>query len=141
MKRPIKLLSLLALLAAAAASCATAGGRDAEGPPAARVTVVNFLSATGVGMTTEIDFSIANLTDGELRDLTLRVEANPENGVDLPFTERVIDRIPPHGSWTPDEPFLVRGRQPGETAILFVVTRDGVILAKDYVLVDVAPVQ
>jgi hypothetical protein len=128
-------VALLALMAAG--SCATMGNEGTAGSPEARVAVVNFISATDIGITTEIDFSVINLTDRELRGLTLTVDTNPSGGVDVPFNEETIDSIPPHGSWTPAESFLVRGRKPGETAVLFTVTRNGTVVARDYALVDV----
>lgn len=133
------LIGMLAFLAAG--SCTTVGDRGVAETPAVRVALVNFVSSTDIGITTEIHFSIVNATDQELRGLTLTVETNPSNGVDVPFDEKIIDRIPPHGSWAPDEPFLVRGRRPGETAVFFIVAKDGIVLAKDYTLISVGPGQ
>jgi hypothetical protein len=133
------LIGMLVFLAAG--SCATVGDRGAAELPGVRVALVNFVSSTDIGITTEIHFSVVNETDQELKDLTLTVETNPSNGVDVPFSEKIIDRIPPHGSWAPDEPFLVRGRRPGETAVFFIVAKDGITLAKDYTLISVGPGQ
>ncbi len=135
----IGLFAMLAFLAAG--SCATVGERGTAESPVVRVGVVNFLSSTDIGINTEINFSVVNLTDQELKDLTLTVDLNPSDGVDVPFTTTTIDRIPPKGSWTPGEPFLVRGRRPGQTTVFFIVTKDGTLLGRNYTIVDVAPGQ
>lgn len=125
------------MLAAVAASCATTGG-PAGVPPEVKVSVINFAPSTEVGGVAEINFSVANLTDRELTGLTLTIRLNPSNGVDVPYEEMAIGRIAPRGSWNPG-PFVVRGRHPGSTAVFFVVSRDGIELARDYALVGIAP--
>ncbi len=141
MKRQYMAGFLAILVFLAVSSCTTVGNVNTATPPEVRITLVNFLSSTGIGTTTEINFSVINQTDQELKDLTLTVETNPTYGVDVPFNEMTIDRIPARGSWAPDKPFLVTGRRPGETAVHFIVSRNGTVLAKDYVLVDVGPGQ
>jgi hypothetical protein len=128
----------VAVLTLAAASCAAVGGPTSAVPPEVKVTVVNFAPSTDVGISTEINFSVTNLTDRELTGLTLTIKTNPANGVDLPYCEMAIDRIDPRGTWNPG-PFSVRGRLSGTTAVFFIVSRDGVPLAKDYALVGVSP--
>jgi hypothetical protein len=131
------IISLAAvLLTVGIVSCATTGGMTVSTPPEVRVAVVNFAPTTEVGITTEINFSVANLTDQELTGLTLTIATNPSDGLDVPYREMAIDRIAPHGTWSPG-PFVVRGRHPGSTAVFFNVTRDGTVLAKDYALVGV----
>ncbi len=127
-----------AVFMVAMASCATGGARTAAVPPEVKVSVINFAPSAGIGTTTEINFSVVNLTDRELTGLTLTISLNPSNGVEVPYREMAIDRIPPRGSWNPG-PFVVRGREPGTTAVFFTVTRDGVSLARDYALVGVSP--
>jgi hypothetical protein len=125
-------------LMAVTASCATGGAGMSAVPPEVKVTVVNFMESTDIGITTQIYFSVANLTDRELTGLTLTIATNPSDGVDVPYREMAIDPIAPNGTWNPG-PFVVRGRQPGTTAVFFIVSRDGVRLAKDYALVGVSP--
>jgi hypothetical protein len=127
-----------AFLTVVAASCATPGTGMNAVPPEVKVSVINFAPSTGIGTTTEINFSVANLSDRELTGLTLTITTNPSDGVDLPYREMVIDRIVPRGTWNPGA-FVVRGRHPGTTAVFFTVTRDGAFLAKDYALVSVSP--
>lgn len=134
--KSIAWLSALALIALGA-SCATTGYWGTTNPPIARVKVFNFNESTQVGITTELDFSITNVTDQDLTGLTLTITQNPSDGLELPFKEMTIDRIPAHGTWTPAEPFLVRGRLAGSSAVFFTVTKDGAYLAKDYALVNV----
>ncbi len=135
------LLSSLLLVA----SCATTGSWATTDPPIARLNVVNFAESTDIGIATEIDFSITNVTDQDLTGLTLTVTQNPANNLELPFTETTIDRIPAHGSWAPSppftvrsEPFMYRGQTPGPTVVFFTLTQNGKFLAKDYALVDVS---
>jgi hypothetical protein len=132
----------LSLFAAAAmavvSSCATTGNGAAVTPPEVKVAVVNFMPTVEYGCTTEINYSVVNLTDHELTGLTLTVHLNPSNGLEVPYREMTIDRINPHGSWNPG-PFVVRGRMPGSTAVFFIVSRDGEFLARDYSLVGVGP--
>ena len=132
---------LMAMALLALVACTTMATRGTAETTPAKVAVVNFLSSTDIGITTEINFSVINTTDRDLTNLTLRVDTAPYYGLDVPFREETIDRIPAHGSWTPNEPFLVRGREPGENTIYFTVTSDGTVLGKNYALVDVAPGQ
>ncbi len=126
-------------------SCATTSDWGTTNPPIARLKVVNFAESTDIGIATEIDFSITNLTDQDLTNLTLTVTQNPAYNLELPFTEMTIDRIPAHGGWSPNppfsvrsEPFMYRGRTPGPTVIYFTLTQNGKFLAKDYALVNVS---
>ena len=139
MKRQMTILLMVGILAGAAASCATTNTWGTTNPPIAVVEVLNFTTSTDIGITTEIGFSVKNVTERELTDLTLTVTTNPSGGVDLPFKEMTIDRIEPNGTWAPREPFLVRGRRSGTTAVFFTVTQDGRFLARDYALVGVNP--
>jgi hypothetical protein len=134
--KTIAWVSVLALIALGA-SCATTSYWGTTNPPIARVKVFNFDESIQIGMTTEINFSITNATDQDLTGLTLAITQNPSDGLELPFTEMTIDRIPAHGTWTPTTPFLVRGKTAGSSAIFFTVTKDGAYLAKDYALVNV----
>jgi photosystem II stability/assembly factor-like uncharacterized protein len=131
----------VALLAigAAAASCATGGTWGTTNPPVVVVNVTNFSSTTDIGIGTEISFSVRNVTDRDLTDLTLTVTTNPSNGVVVPFREMTIDRIEAGRTWTPRQPFLVRGKHAGQTAVFFTVSRNGEFLAKDYAIISVAP--
>jgi len=124
-----------------AASCTTTATRGTAESSPATINVVNFLSSTQIGITTEVNFSVVNTTDRDLTNLTLTVDTAPYYGLDVPFREETIDRIPAHGSWAPNEPFLVRGREPGENTIYFTVESNGTVLGKNYALVDVAPGQ
>jgi hypothetical protein len=122
---------ILVGLFAVLASCATAG------PSVVVVKVDNFAEQTEVGMATEIYFSVANVTDQELKNLTLTVTTNPSDSIDLPFKELAIDRIGPNSTWSPAQPFLITGRHAGPASIFFTVTQDGKFLAKDYALIGV----
>jgi hypothetical protein len=140
-RRAIRFIGSASILAAFffIASCASLDTWGTTDPPVVRVNVVNPLSTTSLGLPTTVYFSVVNVTDEALTDLTLDVSLNPINGVDVPFRSVVIDRIEPRGSWKPDERFSVRGRRPGTTAVYFVVTKDGEFLAKNYCLITVAP--
>jgi len=127
-----------ALMLAATGACATSGTRTDTGSSEVMVKVVNFMPSADFGGTTEINFSVTNLTDREIGGLTLRISLNPSNGLDVPYREMTIDRIEPRGSWNPG-PFVVRGRMPGTTSVFFIVSRDGAVLARDYALVGVGP--
>ncbi len=129
-------MSLVAALLLVA-SCATMGDWGTTNPPIARLKVVNFTENTAVRVGTEIDFSITNVTDQDLTGLTLTVTQNPSDGVYLPFTEMTIDRIPAHGSWAPNPPFVVSGRSQGPAVVFFTLTQNGKFLAKDYAMVGV----
>jgi hypothetical protein len=105
----------------------------------ARLKVFDYMETTDIGIVTDIYFSVTNVTDQELRDLTLTVTANPSYGVELPFTETTIDRIAPNGTWTPREPFLVRSQYSGEITVFFTLTKNGKFLSKDYAIIQVSP--
>jgi hypothetical protein len=119
------------------ASCTTVGSRGTTDPPIVKVNVVNYLAVTSVGLPTTIYFSVVNVTDEPVTNLTLDVSTNPVRGVDVPFRQVVIDRIGARGSWRPDKPFSVRGRISGTTSVYFIVRKDGVVLAKNCSLVTV----
>ena len=119
-------------------ACATSGTRTDTGSSEVAVNVVNFMPSADFGGTTEINFSVTNLTDQEISGLTLSISLNPTNGLEVPYHEMAIGRIEPRGSWNPG-PFVVRGRRPGTTSVFFIVSRDGVVLARDYALVSVGP--
>lgn len=136
MKRQLMLLFLVGLLAAAMASCTSAGTWGTTNPPIVKVKVFNYLESAQAGTVSEIYFSVTNVTDQELRDLTLTVTSSRTRFVELPYTEMKIDRIAPNGTWTPPEPFTIRSRYPGEISVFFTVTEEGKYLAKDYALVD-----
>jgi hypothetical protein len=138
MKEKALLLLLVAAAMVALASCATTGDGAAAVPPEVKVSVVNFMPTADYGCTTEINYSVTNLTDHEMTGLDLTIRLNPSNGLDVPYREMAIDRIEPHGSWNPG-PFVVRGRVPGPTSVFFIVSRNGEFLARDYALVGVGP--
>ncbi len=129
------LVAALMLLAA----CATVNTWGTTNPPIARLKVFDYTQYTDIDAGVQIDFSINNVTDQDLTNLTLTVTQNPSNGVYLPFTEMTIDRIPAHGTWTPNRPFVVRGRYAGSSVVFLTLTENGKFLAKDYGMVWVAP--
>jgi hypothetical protein len=137
-RKVIPALTVMAVLILAA-SCATLSNWGTTDPPIARVKVFNFSEYTDIGITTEISFSVTNVTDQDLTGLTLAVTQNPSNGLKLPFTEMTIERIPAHGTWKPDKAFLVTGKKAGSTVVFFTVTKGGEFLAKDYGTVNVSP--
>ncbi len=139
MKKRISFFLIFAVILISLASCASLQNWGTTDPPIVRVEVLNFIAHTGIGITTAVYFSVINVTDEELTDLTLELSLNPTGGVDVPFTSMVIEKIPPRGSWKPPETFKVRGRKPGMNSVYFIVKKDGQILARDYVLVEVPP--
>ncbi|MBN1574881.1 MAG: hypothetical protein JW984_16920 [Deltaproteobacteria bacterium] len=137
-RRVVRLFRLVFVFAVILiASCATVDNWGTTDPPIVRVNVVNYLAFTSVGLPTTIYFSVVNVTDEPLTNLTLDVSVNPTRGVDVPFRWMVIDKIEPKGSWRPDEPFSIRGRLPGTTSVYFIVKKDGRVLAKNYSLVSI----
>jgi|GEM_PF-2531747 len=138
-RRVFRLLRLVSVFTAVVltASCATLNNWGTTDPPIVRVNVVNYLAITSVGLPTTIYFSVVNVTDEPLTNLTLDVSVNPTRGVDVPFRRAIIDRIEARGSWRPDKPFSVRGRLPGTTSVYFIVKKDGRVLAKNYSLVSI----
>lgn len=139
MRKKIIFFLIFPVILISLTSCASLQNWGTTNPPIVRVEVVNFAAHTSIGITTAVYFSVINVTDQELFDLTLEVSVNPINGVEVPFNSMVIERIPPGGSWKPPETFRIRGRRAGTTSVFFIVKKDGQVLAKDYVLVDVPP--
>ncbi len=78
MKRQLMLLFLVGLLAAAMASCTSAGTWGTTNPPIVKVKVFNYLESAQAGTVSEIYFSVTNVTDQELRDLTLDGDIKPD---------------------------------------------------------------
>jgi hypothetical protein len=138
MRTRIFFLLIVMCVGVMAASCASLNNWGTTDPPIARVNVINFAPSTDIGITTEINFSVANVTDQDLTGLTLTITTNPSDGLELPYREKTIDRISAHGTWNPG-PYIVRGRKSGTTSVFFMVSKDGTFLAKDYSLVNVAP--
>jgi len=136
MKKQLMLLFLVGLLAAAMASCTSTETWGTTNPAIVKVKVFNYLESAQAGTASEIYFTVTNVTDQELRDLTLTVTTSRSRFVEVPFTEMTIDRIAPNGTWTPREPFTIRSRYPGEISVFFTVTENGKYLAKDYALVE-----
>jgi hypothetical protein len=118
-------------------SCATGDNWGTTDPPVVKINVVSYLAITSVGLPTTIYFSVVNVTDEPVTNLTLDVSVNPPRGVDVPFRHVVIDRIEARGSWKPEKPFSVRGRMAGTTSVYFIVKKDGEFLAKNYSLISV----
>ena len=137
MKKRISFFLTLAVILISLTSCASLQNWGMTDPPIVKIEVLNFMAHTGIGMTTAVYFSVTNMTDEELTDLTLELSLNPSGGVEVPFKSMVIEKIPPRGSWKPPETFRVRGRKPGMNSVYFFVKKDGQVIAKDYVLVEV----
>ncbi len=137
MKRQIMLLMLAGLLAAAITSCASLEYWGTTNPPVARIKVFNYRETTDIGIATRLYFSVTNVTDQELRDLTLTVTVHPSDGVVLPYQETTIDRIGPNATWTPAEPFMVTDDHSGNITVFFTVSQNGKYLAKDYAIIHV----
>ncbi len=139
MKRHMLTFTLAGLLALGLVSCAWTENWGTTNPPVARLKVFDYTETTDVGIGTDIYFSVTNVTDQELRDLTLTVTANPSYDVDLPFEEMTIDRIAPNAVWTPRTPFVVTSQHSGEITIFFTLTEDGKFLSRDYAIIQVGP--
>ena len=119
--------------------CATFQNWGTTTPPIVRVNVVNFMAHTNIGITTEIYFSVMNVSPETVNDLTLEVVLNPSHGVEVPFRFATIGSLAPNESWRPKGPFLVRGRESGTTSVFFIVKRGSEVLAKGYTLVEIPP--
>ncbi len=130
-------VSFLAVLLLVAA-CATTSDWGTTNPPIARVKIFDFDQSVDLFASTQIDFSVTNVTDQDLTGLTLTVTQNPSNGLRIPITEMTIDRIPAHGSWAPSTPLTVIGHEAGSSTIFLTVTKDGQFLAKDYAMIGVS---
>ena len=141
MKRQGALLIFVAIMALAVSSCASGAHWGISSPAVARVEVTEFTNYIDIGADAPIDISVTNLTDQELKGLTLSVAADAGDEVKLPSALITIDRIAPNGVWTPTEPFMVQGLYSGEASVFFTLKQDGKFLSTDYTIMEINPVR
>ena len=140
MKRHGALLIFVAIMGLAVSSCASVNHWGISSPAIAKVEVTEYTNYVDVGSDAPIDISVTNLTNQELKGLTLNVSADAQDEINLPSTQIPIDRIAPNGVWRPAAPFIVQGIYSGEASVFFTLKQNGKYLSTDYTIVEINPV-
>ncbi len=139
MKRNVLLLVLAAIFVFAVVSYA------AMEKPVATVKVLQYYKSPVVGIAKEINFSVTNNTNKELKNLKVMITADPPELVDLSVKEIDIASIPAMGVWAPTAPVTVTGRAPSittdfaEGSVSFTLTQDGKVISKDGAILRIYP--